>query len=119
MVSRCAIISTLCELFRGRKELFEGLYIHDKWDWTKTYPVVHLDFRQITYSTAEELKISLNKFIELTCEDNKIKIDKEFPLSLKFAEIIKKLHEKAWSVVILVDEYDKTADRKHRYAVLQ
>ena len=29
------LISTLDTLFSGRKELFEGLFIYDKWDWTK------------------------------------------------------------------------------------
>jgi uncharacterized protein YcgL (UPF0745 family) len=27
-------ISTLEALFRGRKELFEGLYVYDRWDWS-------------------------------------------------------------------------------------
>jgi hypothetical protein len=30
-------VSTLQSLFEGRKELFEGLYIYDKWDWSKRY----------------------------------------------------------------------------------
>ncbi|MDR1341294.1 MAG: AAA family ATPase, partial [Prevotellaceae bacterium] len=34
------LISTFDALFSGRKDLFEGLYIYDKWDWTKQYPVV-------------------------------------------------------------------------------
>jgi len=30
------LISTFKELFKGNKELFEGLYyIYDKWDWAK------------------------------------------------------------------------------------
>ncbi|MDR2066673.1 MAG: AAA family ATPase, partial [Endomicrobium sp.] len=38
------LINTLKELFKGNKEIFEGLYIYDKWDWSKQYPVIHLDF---------------------------------------------------------------------------
>jgi hypothetical protein len=41
------LINTFKELFKGNKEIFEGLYIYDKWDWSKTNPVIHLDF---TYS---------------------------------------------------------------------
>ncbi|MDR3309558.1 MAG: AAA family ATPase, partial [Tannerella sp.] len=37
-------VSTLEELFKGNKALFEGLYIHDKWDWTKHYPVIRIDW---------------------------------------------------------------------------
>jgi hypothetical protein len=102
------LISTLKELFKGNKELFEGLYIYDKWDWSKTNPVIHLDFAEITYSTSDELKASLNKFVELTAEESKVKIDKELSLSMKFAQLIEKLHKKAGGrVVILVDEYEK------------
>ena len=42
------LISTLKNLFEGKKELFEGLYIWDKWDWTKKNPVIHLDLSKIT-----------------------------------------------------------------------
>ncbi|MDR3125173.1 MAG: AAA family ATPase [Endomicrobium sp.] len=64
------LVSTLKELFQGKKQLFKGLYIYDKWDWAKTYPVIYLDFSVITYSTAAELKLSLNQFLDLTAEDN-------------------------------------------------
>jgi hypothetical protein len=30
--------STLDALFNGQQELFEGLYIYDKWDWTQKIP---------------------------------------------------------------------------------
>ncbi|MDR0724072.1 MAG: AAA family ATPase, partial [Endomicrobium sp.] len=36
------LINTFKELFKGNKQIFEGLYIYDKWDWTKKYPVIHL-----------------------------------------------------------------------------
>ncbi|MDR3306916.1 MAG: AAA family ATPase, partial [Endomicrobium sp.] len=102
------LISTIKELFKGSKDLFEELYIYDKWDWAKRNPVIHLDFAELTYSTAEELKFSLNKFVELTAEDNNLVIDKELTLSMKFAQLIEQLHKKdGKQVVILVDEYDK------------
>ncbi|MDR2399309.1 MAG: AAA family ATPase, partial [Endomicrobium sp.] len=41
------LISTFKELFKGNKKIFEGLYIYDKWDWTRTNPVIHLDFAEI------------------------------------------------------------------------
>ena len=33
-------VSTLQELFRGSRDLFEGLWIADKWDWDKKHPVI-------------------------------------------------------------------------------
>ncbi|WP_044412154.1 AAA family ATPase, partial [Thiomicrospira microaerophila] len=38
------LVDTLKELFEGNQAWFQGLYIEDKWDWAKTYPVVHLNF---------------------------------------------------------------------------
>jgi hypothetical protein len=35
------LINTFEALFQGNKQIFEGLYIYDKWDWTKKYPAIH------------------------------------------------------------------------------
>ncbi|MDR2616947.1 MAG: AAA family ATPase [Endomicrobium sp.] len=56
------LISTFKELFKGKKEIFEGLYIYDKWEWTKKYPVIHLDFAEIGYKNSDELEKSFNVF---------------------------------------------------------
>jgi hypothetical protein len=40
------LVSTLHALFEGRKQLFEGLYIYDKWDWNKPTPSFALTLRQ-------------------------------------------------------------------------
>lgn len=34
------MLSTIKSLYQGKKELFKGLWIEDKWDWTKTNPVL-------------------------------------------------------------------------------
>ena len=102
------LLSTIKELFKGNKSIFNGLYIYDKWDWDKSYPIVHLDFSVMAYSTTEELKLSLNKFMELVATDNNIVMDNELALPMKFSQLIKRLREKVGNqVVILVDEYDK------------
>ncbi|MBM3380033.1 MAG: hypothetical protein FJY39_09915, partial [Betaproteobacteria bacterium] len=31
-------VDTLKEIFEGNRALFEGLHIHDRWDWRCTYP---------------------------------------------------------------------------------
>jgi hypothetical protein len=49
-------------------------------------------------STSEELKFSLNKFVELTAQESEVCIDKELLLSMKFAQLIEKAHEKAGRV---------------------
>ena len=37
------LLSTMEELFKGNKKLFEGLYIFDKWDWNEKYPVITIN----------------------------------------------------------------------------
>ena len=37
-------LDTLKELFGGNEPLFEGLAIHDRWDWSVCHPVLRLSF---------------------------------------------------------------------------
>ena len=37
-------LDTLKELFEGNEPLFEGLAIHDRWDWSVRHPVLRLSF---------------------------------------------------------------------------
>ncbi len=38
------LIDTLQELFEGNEPLFQGLAIHEHWDWSVKHPVVRLSF---------------------------------------------------------------------------
>lgn len=49
------LLDTLRCLFEGRKELFEGLYLHDRWDWQQTHSVVRLSFGSGVMRNREEL----------------------------------------------------------------
>jgi hypothetical protein len=100
-------VSTLDELFSGRKELFDGLYIYDKWDWTKQYPVIWLDFGGLAFETPIELEQSLAAFVQSTANKYNISLP-EAPYKFQFKELIEKLHDSTGQqVVILIDEYDK------------
>ena len=37
-------VDTLKEVFEGNEPLFQGLAIHDQWDWSVRHPVLRLDF---------------------------------------------------------------------------
>ena len=37
-------LDTLAELFLGQKDLFEGLYCYDRWDWNVCYPVIRISW---------------------------------------------------------------------------
>jgi hypothetical protein len=96
-------ISTLHELYNGSKDLFRGLWIEDKWDWSRKNPVIRISFTSIGYQSLgleAALKQELNnlaKTFNLTLEDE--------GNSSKFKELIIKLAKDA-KVVILIDEYD-------------
>jgi hypothetical protein len=40
-------------IFSGRKELFEGLWIYEKWGWTRKFPVIRIDWTRISHSKME------------------------------------------------------------------
>ncbi len=37
------------------KICLEGLYIHDKWDWGRKFPVIKIDFADGVFENREEL----------------------------------------------------------------
>jgi hypothetical protein len=99
-------LSTLDALFSGREELFEGLYIHDKWDWNRKYPVIRIDWSKIRHGTPEELERSLLTHLKIIARKNQMEMLSEYA-SDYFGELIEELHRKTGEqAVILVDEYD-------------
>ncbi|KZX11798.1 ATP-binding protein [Methanobrevibacter filiformis] len=102
------LVSTLKELFSANKKLFKDLYIYDKWDWTKSYPVIHLDFSVISYTNPDVLKESLNLFLENKAKEFNLRLNKNNLIKDKFGKIIEEIYLKTnEKVVILIDEYDK------------
>jgi Predicted AAA-ATPase/PD-(D/E)XK nuclease superfamily len=98
-------LDTINEIFNGNKELFQGLWIEEKWDWTQTNPVIRMSFASIGHENGlenallQELRSIGSKF--------KIKLKADFP-GLAFKELIEKIAKKTGKkVVILIDEYDK------------
>jgi hypothetical protein len=99
------LVNTLKELFLGRKELFEGLFIYDKIDW-KTHPVIHIDCSKLGFKDIG-LQDALCKRLDEIAQNYQLSLQ-EKGIGLKFAELIKKLHLKTdTQVAILIDEYDK------------
>lgn len=100
------LISTLSHLFSGKKELFKGLWIHEKsdYEWLK-YPVIHLDFSLLAYAEAGELKLSLSWLITHIAKEYGVDVsDAPFPGN-KIQVLIEEL-SKQNRVVVLIDEYD-------------
>ncbi|MCK4765127.1 MAG: ATP-binding protein [Candidatus Aminicenantes bacterium] len=102
---KSVLVSTLKEIFSGNKELFKGLWIYDKIEWTQ-HPVIYIDFSKITNKTPEMLEDALHSLIDTTAADNDIQLSQGVLLKERFVELIKKISAKG-RVVILIDEYDK------------
>ncbi|HCO12004.1 MAG TPA: hypothetical protein DIT19_02100, partial [Desulfonauticus sp.] len=100
-------LDTLKELFEGNKKLFEDLYIYDKWDWDKKYPVIHLDFRG-DLTSLDAVKDRVKKAFQDNAKRLRIECKEQNNLSVCFEELIQKACEKYnQKVVVLIDEYDK------------
>ncbi len=101
-------VDTLNEIFEGNKVLFKGLYIHDKWDWSETYPVIKIDFSDGMLQTRESLD---KRIYEILFENaTRLKLTPTQGLSIPgtFGELIRLAVEKYGNpAVVLVDEYDK------------
>ncbi len=100
------LISTLKEIFSGKKELFDNLWIaQSDYDWT-TYPVMLLDFSALGSSSAPELKTSLLKRLSEIAEECDVEVEKEDIIEDMTRGLIKELSKKYTNIVLLVDEYD-------------
>jgi hypothetical protein len=102
------LVDTLKEMFECNEKLFQGLYVHDKWDWQQRFPVIHISFNDGGLRTSAELQRRLTdilaenfKRLGLDCPDLS-------DPSAGFRKLILAAHAKfQHRVVILVDEYDK------------
>ena len=99
------MVSTMKELFEGNRALFEGLWIEDKWDWSKKSPVIHISFDAAGYRGMGLEKAILSEMNKIA-EKNGLTLSEE-DMQQQFKELIQKLAEKKGKVVILIDEYDK------------
>ncbi|WP_127470186.1 ATP-binding protein [Thiomicrorhabdus aquaedulcis] len=104
------LVDTFKELFEGNKALFEGLFIYDKWDWSKTYPVIKLDFA----NGVIESRAGLDQTIYNLLAENQRRLNIECqhfnladPAGCLMQLIVSAAEKYGQKVVVLVDEYDK------------
>ncbi len=99
-------LTTLKEIFEGKKDLFKGLYIYDKYDFVK-YPVIKIIW-QGNFTSKDTFDTEL---CDAVAENERLLgfdfSDNPSPSS-RFNNLIKQAYEKYGKpVVILIDEYDK------------
>jgi hypothetical protein len=98
-------LSTLMELAEANRPLFEGTWIADKWDWTRKYAVIRLEFADMDYQRLGLETALINRILSIY-ETYNIEV-KAHTLKQLFRDLIIVLAKKIGKVVILIDEYDK------------
>jgi len=100
-------LDTLKEIFEGNQQLFAGLYIHDRWDWSRTFPVIKIDFADGVLKSREELDRRILDILHKNAEYLGITYEAT-DIPGKFGTLIGQAVAKyGHRAVVLVDEYDK------------
>ncbi len=100
------LVTTLSELFKGNRALFEGLWIENHWNWGQRHPVIYLFFNDATYKSiglARYIAQELHK--HATFYGLELQQDADYAALLR--QLIEQLSARYGRVVFLVDEYDK------------
>ncbi len=101
-------LDTLKCLFEGKKELFDGLYVYDKWDWDKKYPVIKISFGGDVFKSSLHLEKTIIGILQKNEEDNGVCASNKETIGNYFKFLIDACYKKyGVPVVVLVDEYDK------------
>ncbi|MBE0490388.1 MAG: ATP-binding protein [Halomonas sp.] len=102
------LLDTLRCLFEGRKTLFEGLYLHDRWDWQQTHPVIRLSFGSGVMRTREELDERIRHQLRKSREYLDLPTTPKTDIPGEFSDLLELAHQATGQpVVLLIDEYDK------------
>ncbi len=101
------LVDTLQELFEGSEELFRGLAVHGKWDWSTRHPVVRISFGGGDFGDPDGVREETES--QLKAAERRAGIEPGGArVSVRFRELIADLHERTGQqAVVLVDEYDK------------
>ena len=100
-------LDTCKELFEGNEPLFEGLAIHDRWDWSVRHPVLRLSFGSGHFREPGYLHEEVMDQLRILEEESEV-VAHHDAAPARFRHLIRTLHQRAGRpVAILVDEYDK------------
>ncbi|MES2199953.1 MAG: AAA family ATPase [Chlamydiota bacterium] len=100
-------VSTLAEILKGNRELFEGLWIGGSGYTWPTYGVIHLDFGPIDSTNSHSVKQSLCQILARIA--HAYQLPKELNTSnpnQALIELTDALYAKFKRVAVLIDEYD-------------
>ena len=100
-------LDTCKELFEGSEPLFEGLAVHDAWDWSTRRPVLRLSFGRGNFKEPDYLHTNL--MAQLDGVERETGAASGYASAPeRFGQLLETLHRGAGHrVAVLVDEYDK------------
>ncbi|MEN3014676.1 MAG: AAA family ATPase [bacterium] len=100
-------LDTIRCAFEGRKELFQGLFLEDNWNWSQTFPVIRLSFDEGIIKKPQELLSYIFSYFNQYSRMYEIELHEEL-FFRRFKELVEKVYLKFnKQVILLVDEYDK------------
>ena len=100
-------LDTCKELFEGNEGLFEGLAIHEQWDWSVRHPVVRLSFGSGNFKEPSHLPATVMAQLDAVERETGV-VSGYASASDRFGHMLDALHRQAGRpVAVLVDEYDK------------
>ena len=101
------LLDTLKELFEASETLFEGLTIHEHWDWSVRHPVLRLDFGPGHFQGPDDLRTEVTDRLNAMEREAAITTRPD-SVPGRFGHLIESLHQRTGrQVVVLIDEYDK------------
>ena len=101
------LLDTVKELFEGNQELFKGLAVHSRWDWSVSRPVLRLDFSGGSYAEPDGLQRNVNAQLDSVQRRTGVASDYTGAPE-RLAHLLEELHIRTGRrAVVLVDEYDK------------
>ena len=100
-------LDTLKELFEGNEPLFEGLDIHNGWNWSVRHPVFKLSFGLGNFN--EPGYVEANLMEQLAAAERRAGVVAHYATAAgRFSSLIEALHRQVGHpVAVLIDEYDK------------
>jgi hypothetical protein len=101
------LVSTLEAILKGRRELFEGLWIHDHsdYDWTPN-PVIYLSLNSVATDSVATVQSALLTKLKNIAKRENLEPNGETPTEF-FESLFEDLHGKyGRKIAVLIDEYD-------------
>ena len=100
-------LDTCKELFEGSEALFEGLAVHDRWNWSVRHPVVRLSFGSGSFTAPGDVQARVTE--QLAAIERREEVASACGTEAgRMASLLEALHERTGQrVVVLVDEYDR------------